>query len=57
MRIERARKGLCQEYEKCKEQREELNRQKIDLERKTRSEGKKVKIKKRASKAEKLIGG
>ena len=56
LKVDRARtgKGLCQECEKCKEQREELNRQKLELERKARLEVKRVKVKKRASKVKEL---
>ena len=56
MRLERARtrRGLCQEYEKCKEQREELSRQRKELEGRVRREVKKFKIKRRILKVKKL---
>ena len=56
LRIERARtrRGLCQEFEKCKEKRKELSRQRKELEGRLRLDVKKVKIKRRALKVKKL---
>ena len=56
LRIERSRtrRGLCQDYEKCKEQREELSRQRKELEGRVRREVKKVKIKRRTLKVNKM---